>query len=78
MYREIHKRHKWKKKALAGLYLIFILASISEIFLNLNHLDEAKIKRIEFRETLEIPLHLPHEAHYDFIRLEKEQRYKEN
>ena len=78
MYREIHRRHKWKRKALIGLYLIFILANIGEIFLTLNHLEEARIKKIEVEESIKIPLHLPEETHYEFIRIEKLQKYKEN
>ncbi len=78
MYREIHQRQYWKKKALAGLYLIFILATVGEIFLTLNHLKEARIKNIEVEESVTIPIHLPESTHYEFIRIERLQRYKEN
>ena len=78
MYREIHQRQYWKKKALAGLYLIFILATVGEIFLSLNHLEEAKVKKIEVKESVEIPIHLPESASYEFIRIERLQKYKKN
>ena len=78
MYREIHQKQYWKKKALVGLYLIFILATVGEIFLTLNHLEEARIKNIEVEESVTIPIHLPENTRYEFIRIERLQRYKEN
>ncbi len=76
MYREIHKRHKWKRKALIGLYLIFILANIGEIFLTLNRIEEARIKHVEVQETLKIPIHLPEETTFEFVRVERLSKFK--
>lgn len=58
--------------------MIFILATIGEIFLTLNHLEEARTKNIEVEESVTIPTHLPESTHYEFIRIERLQRYKEN
>lgn len=76
MYREIHRRHKWKRKALIGLYLIFILANIGEIFLTLNHIEEARIKHVEVQKAIEIPIHLPEETTFEFVRIERLSKFK--
>ncbi len=76
MYREVHQRQHWKQKALAGLYLTFILATVGEIFLNLNHIEEARIKHIEVHEDVKIPIHLPEHVNFEFVRHERLQKFK--
>lgn len=77
MYTRELTRYKWKRKTLVILYLVFILAHLGEIFLNLEHIKEAKNHQVEVKESLKIPIHLPHEAKIEFIKIEKLQRLKE-
>lgn len=72
MYTKDLQRIRWKRKALVLLYLIFLLATAGEIFLTINRKIDINLKKVEVREEIEIPLHLPENSKVEFTRIKRQ------
>ncbi len=71
MYSSEGKRYRPKETALAGLYLIFLLATAGEFFYALKNSEHHTSKPDKVDKHEQIPTHLPEESKLDFIRLIK-------
>jgi len=69
---KIHRysKRKWKEQAVLALYLLFLLAQVSEFFYAYKVQSE-KEKRVEVENRIQIPPHLPEEGKLEFTRIPK-------
>ncbi len=71
MYRYSGTRYKRKETALAGLYLIFLLATAGEFFYALKSQDQHETKSDKVEKHEQIPVHVPEESKVEFVRMIK-------
>ena len=71
MYRCSDKRYKRKETALAGLYLVFLLATAGEFFYALDSQNQHETKSDKMEKHEQIPVHVPEESKVEFVRILK-------
>lgn len=65
-------KHRWKRKALAALYLIFLLAEAGEFFVSSEAKQVHYDYKVETRVEEEIPEHLPEKPDESSLKINKD------
>lgn len=71
MYSLKGRRYKPKEVALAGLYLVFLLATAGEFFYALKSQNHLEVTHDKIEKHEQIPVHLPEESKIEFVRMLK-------